>query len=974
MKRFDTFFRLSVLVILAWSGLEIASAQAPVVQGPKAGSVASGVSQSTTSFEAASVAVGGGGLKSFEINEGVEPLPDPAQMIKPLGPEGSNYHEDIMSTFSKIASGTARPVSLKGFEGVPQTNYIPPDPIIAVGPNNVMAAVNATFRIFDKSGTVLKTISAPAWYSTVVPGASPSDPIVMYDHFAHRWIFASINVNTTSKKSYITLSTSATDNPIGTWYTWALPSDVVGDSTVNDWSDYERVGFDSLAIYITGNQYDYTSNQFKYCKLRIIDKSKLYANTGGQVTWYDFWDFRDPASTSSKVFGLRPTIMYSKANVAFCVNESPYTTKTFFSVWTLTNPLSNPTCVGVDVPVVQYTRPPNPNQLGGSALLIEASGSDIHNEPVYRDSSIWAVQSIASGAGNAYSAVRYVRINPFQSTTVEDVAMGLAGYWHIYPSIMVDQDKNLMITFCRSNIFEYMGAYATGRKASDPLGLAPSVTLREGLGNYVKDFGAGRNRWGDYSGIALDPTEPNAIWTHTEFVSAQSTWDTWVAKMKMGPVPGALLSLDRSVFSFGKKEVASISDTISFTITNDGLDTLVVSSVSGPGSQYKLTNQPALPLKIQSLNSFTFRLVFAPTTSGIFTDSLLLNSNDPTRPSIAVRLSGSGYVLTQPQSGTMYATSDATDGGRVFTVNTNTGATTLIGPTTANQITGLAVHPSTKDLLGIDPNGSSIGTLYKLTTSGYYAQSIGSIFGNNLRGLSFKNDSTFYAATTLGIIYKVKYPSCETTQVANTGLRVGGLAINPKSGELWLAARPVIGAKDGIYKVDVGTGTATLLGKTGLAVQTNTILFDKNGKLYGVSQSGTDPCNLIVIDTATIAASVIGTMGNAGIQALALSPDAAAGAKPQAAPAVPTRFALDQNFPNPFNPTTVIQFSVPKTSRVTLTVYDALGRVVATLVDGIRQPGIHQSRLDASRLASGVYYYRLKAEQFDDIKRMLLLK
>ncbi len=972
MKNLASIFSLMISLIVC--GYDMASAQS-AVKGPLAGSVTSGVAGSTLSFSQGSSAVGeGGGLKSFEINVEVEKLPNPKNIVPPLGPPGSNYHEDILTPFSKVAAGTPRPVSLLSFEGVPQTNYIPPDPIIAVGPNNVIVAVNATWRIFDKAGTILKTIDSPKWFSSILPSAAPSDPIVMYDHFAHRWIFTSINVDTKAKKSYILISTSASDDPLGTWYTWALPSDEIGDSAVTNWSDYDRVGFDSSAIYITGNQFDYQTDKFVYSKVRIIDKSKLYANTAGPVTWFDFWDFRDPSNTGNAIFGLRPTIMFDNPGVAFFVNESPYQTGTFFSLWTLTNPLSNPACTGTDVPVVQYSSPPNPSQLGGGALLIEAGGSDIHNEPLYRDSSIWAVQSIASGTNNAYSAVRYVRINPFQAKTVEDVALGLEGYWHIYPSIMVDPNKNLIITFCRSNAFEYMGAFATGRRSTDPFQLAPSVTIRAGLGNYVKDFNTQRNRWGDYSGIALDPVDANAIWTHTEFVSAVSTWDTWVAKMKMSPLPGPYMSLDRSSFNFDKVAIGLTSDTVSFTVINDGIDTLKISGITGPGQNFQVTNLSTFPLKIQSLSSFTVRLVFTPKTSGIFSDSLLLNSNDPNRPSVAVLLSGLGYTVTNMKSGTMYATSDASDGGRLFTVNTSTGQASLVGPTTAVQITGLGVHPSTKELIGIDPSAFPTGMLYKLSTTGYYVQSIDSLRGTSLHGMAFQDDSTFYVGSVFGNLFRVKYPSFDTTLISRTGMRISGVAFNPISGEVWLAGRSSSGVADAIYRLDGTTGAMIFVGKVGLGAVTNAILFDKSGKLYGVTIAGANPCNLVRIDTATGAGTVIGSMGNSHIQGIALSPDAVAGVGNERSAPLPTQYSLEQNFPNPFNPSTIIQFSIPKATRVTLTVYDVLGRVLMTLVDGVRQPGVYQTRVDGSRMASGLYYYRLKAGEFNEVMRMVLLK
>jgi hypothetical protein len=94
----------------------------------------------------------------------------------------------------------------------------------------------------------------------------------------------------------------------------------------------------------------------------------------------------------------------------------------------------------------------------------------------------------------------------------------------------------------------------------------------------------------------------------------------------------------------------------------------------------------------------------------------------------------------------------------------------------------------------------------------------------------------------------------------------------------------------------------------------------------------------------------------------------------------PTTFALDQNFPNPFNPTTKIQYQLPTDSRVTLKVYDVLGREVTTLLNDIRPAGYHDAQWDAGNVASGVYFYRMEAEAltggsgFQQIKKLLVVK
>ncbi len=89
---------------------------------------------------------------------------------------------------------------------------------------------------------------------------------------------------------------------------------------------------------------------------------------------------------------------------------------------------------------------------------------------------------------------------------------------------------------------------------------------------------------------------------------------------------------------------------------------------------------------------------------------------------------------------------------------------------------------------------------------------------------------------------------------------------------------------------------------------------------------------------------------------------------------VASSFELSQNYPNPFNPSTQIDFSIPRQSNVQLKVYNSLGQVVATLVNGNLSAGLHSVTFDAGNLASGMYIYRLTAGNFTSEKKMLLLK
>ena len=89
---------------------------------------------------------------------------------------------------------------------------------------------------------------------------------------------------------------------------------------------------------------------------------------------------------------------------------------------------------------------------------------------------------------------------------------------------------------------------------------------------------------------------------------------------------------------------------------------------------------------------------------------------------------------------------------------------------------------------------------------------------------------------------------------------------------------------------------------------------------------------------------------------------------------IPTAFSLAQNFPNPFNPATTIQFSLPQAGDVTLKIYNVLGEEVKTLVNEYKEIGNHSVQFNAGNLASGMYLYRIQAGSFVETKKMILIK
>ena len=89
---------------------------------------------------------------------------------------------------------------------------------------------------------------------------------------------------------------------------------------------------------------------------------------------------------------------------------------------------------------------------------------------------------------------------------------------------------------------------------------------------------------------------------------------------------------------------------------------------------------------------------------------------------------------------------------------------------------------------------------------------------------------------------------------------------------------------------------------------------------------------------------------------------------------VPEDYILYQNFPNPFNPVTKINYSIPKQCLVILKVIDILGKEIKTLINEVKSPGNYLVEFNGSEFSSGVYFYKIQANDFSDVKKMILIK
>jgi len=563
--------------------------------------------------------------------------------------------------------------------------------------------------------------------------------------------------------------------------------------------------------------------------------------------------------------------------------------------------------------------------------------------------------------------VRYIKINTTTNATTEDVEMGANGFWHFYPSLALDKDNNVAITYSRSGTTEYIGAFYTSRLNSDPPGLSGSKLIQAGKSNYVKDFGGGRNRWGDYTGIWLDPVDQNNFWMLTEYAeSPVNNWGAWVAGVRLIPFTGAKLYSDKDSLDFGVKEVSFPSDTLMITLTSQGQDTLQIGNIQIPNSQYQLLTVVSYPIKLGYNQTKDLKFRFLPNVPATNRDSLIIFSNDSQKPQRKILLKSKGYFINPSVAGTIYGITGSQSNGSFINVNKTSGAGTLIGLSGYTDVTGISIRPSDNIMFGVTA-GSTTSRLVRVNVAQGDAYPYKDIPVGGIRTIAFDVNNDLYCATQAGLLYKYNIQTNDTHYVGNTAISsLYSIAINPVNGQLWGVA-----VNNKIFKINKNTAVANQVGVPGFSI-TPSITFNHLGKLYGTSGLGVQVGVLISYDTASGVASQIGSTGFSAINSIVISQQTVG--IENISNEIPGAYNLHQNYPNPFNPVTNIKFEVPKNDVVYLSVFDALGREVAVLVNERLNPGVYNYKFNSANVSSGVYYYRIKTSDFSSVKRMVVLK
>jgi hypothetical protein len=421
---------------------------------------------------------------------------------------------------------------------------IPPDPIGAAGSNQVVSVVNTTIDFFTKAGALQRrqrlgkngTTAVGSFFETLAPANGLFDPKVIYDQYAGRFLVVALEQVASPSDSRILLAVSAGDDPNGSWYFLAINSKITVSGS-SSWADYPGLAVDDKAVYITGNMFSFSSGSYQGTRLWIVNKMPLYTNGTPVVAVYDPYGLVGGGSAGT----LQPAHVYGAggvgANAGTFLISAGWTSgaNDLLQVIRVDNPTNSPsfTAQSINLGDIHDGSIPWPDAPQAGTTHLIASNDIRPLGAVWRNSNLYVVNTVVppTGPDAGQATAHWYRINTSNLSALaltdqgniggEDIALGT---YTFFPSIAVDSAGNLGIGFAASGTNIYPGAYYTGRKAADPAGtVQPAVALASGQDYYYRAFGGTENRWGDYSGIALDPANESVFWVFNEYALARGT-------------------------------------------------------------------------------------------------------------------------------------------------------------------------------------------------------------------------------------------------------------------------------------------------------------------------------------------------------------------------------------------------------------------------------------------------------------------
>lgn len=406
----------------------------------------------------------------------------------------------------------------KKWPAIGATGWVPPDPTLAVGPNNVVVTVNSSLAFFTKAGAKQVEQTFASFFG-LASSTFLFDPKVYYDRLANRFILVILEEDDATKVSRLRVAVSDDNDPNGTWFRYSIDVKLTVGAD-NFWLDYPGFGYNKDAIVFSGNMFNFLSSGSQYAGTQVIVIPKAPLLTGGAATKTTFLDsnaftYQMAEINDNSVGTLFGVSDFNQTNLKACAILNPTTTPTM-STWFV----SIPTKTYPSTAATSRTRALDPSD----GRLLCANWRDGH----------LVTSGTVRTASNSTNRVRWYDLDYTNSpnsaptlTQSGEVASATTGEHYFMPAINRNAFGDTSVLFTRSSSSITADLMYSLRLSTDPAGtMGAPVVLKTSDGTTYGS--AGTNRWGDYFQVNVDPSDDNTFWGVGMVGDAAGNWLTHV--------------------------------------------------------------------------------------------------------------------------------------------------------------------------------------------------------------------------------------------------------------------------------------------------------------------------------------------------------------------------------------------------------------------------------------------------------------
>ena len=497
------------------------------------------------------------------------------------------------------APGTHAIVAPNGFEGVGNGDgVLPPDTNGDVGPNHYIQWVNLTFAIYDKQGQVLE---GPESGRTLWQGfggpcetSNDGDPIVLYDEMKDRWFMSQFALpNYPRGPFYTCIAVSQTADPTGSWARYSY--------SFSKMNDYPKFGVWPDGYYMSINQF--SNGSWAGEGVAVFERDKMLLGQSARMVYFDMAtadsslggmlpadvDGTPPPSGSPEFYMQFDDVPAQLQLWEFKVNWANTAASTFTRRALLATSAFNSN-------MCNYSRNCIPQP--GTSAKVDAISDRLMYRLQYRNFGTYdaLVTNHTVNVGSNRGGVRWYEIrNPHASPAIFQQGTFAPGdtlnRW--MGSVAMDKNGNIGVGYSVSNSSTFPSIRFSGRLATDPVGTL-TVTesdLQTGSGAQTHSSG----RWGDYSMLAVDPSDGCTFWYTTEYYAGSSSagWRTNVGSFKLGSCGGTAPTAPNAPSGLSATAVSSSQINLAWTDNSNNETGFEVQRCADASCASVLTTKPA---------------------------------------------------------------------------------------------------------------------------------------------------------------------------------------------------------------------------------------------------------------------------------------------------------------------------------------------------------------------------------------------